>query len=227
MSAERKASRLRQSALLSEMVESPAQVSEFLDGVFRYGTLWVYLILFVACFVENLLPPFPGDSFIAAAGGLVALQRLDFLLTMSLILLGGVSSVMVLFYVGKGYGRDYFERKNFKYFSVKDIALMEKRLDKLGPLILVVSRFLVGIRTAVAIAAGVGRYPALKMLFYSTVSYILFTFLLMYLAIGAVENLGILKEYFERYNMIIWSLMTVTVITYFVGKYFLVKREGE
>ena len=103
------------------MGENPQQITQFLDGIFQYGAIWVYLVIFAACFIENMFPPFPGDSFIAAAGGLVALERLDFALTMIIILAGGISSVMVLYFLGSNYGRKYFEKKNFKYFSVKDI----------------------------------------------------------------------------------------------------------
>ena len=78
------------------MIEQPAYIIEFLDSIFSYGAFWVYLVLFAACFIENLFPPFPGDSFIIAAGGLVALQRLDLTLTAATILVGGVSSVMAL-----------------------------------------------------------------------------------------------------------------------------------
>ena len=83
------------------MGENPTQISEFLDIVFRNGPIWVYLIIFAACFIENFFPPFPGDRFIAAAGGLVALQRLDFLWTVVLIMAGGISLVMVLLRLGK------------------------------------------------------------------------------------------------------------------------------
>jgi membrane protein DedA with SNARE-associated domain len=209
------------------MGENPAQISEFLDGMFRYGTLWVYLILFAACFIENVFPPFPGDSFIAAAGGLVALERLDFAITMIVIMLGGISSVMVLYYFGNNYGRKYFEKKNFKYFSVSDIALMESRLQKWGAFILVFSRFMVGIRSAIAVAAGVGRYEAILMLFYSTVSYFLFTVLIMFLAISAVENLEAIKNYFIRYNLVIWPIMTIAIAGYFFRKFLFFRKEAK
>jgi len=209
------------------MVENPTQISAFLDGLFRYGAVWVYLVLFVACFIENIFPPFPGDSFIAAAGGLVALQRLDFVPTMILILAGGILSVMVLYYFGNNYGRKYFEKKNFKYFSLDDIALMETKLQKWGALILVFSRFLVGIRAAVAVAAGVGRYPAMLMLFYSTVSYFLFTVLIMFLAIGAVENLEAIKTYFVEYSLIIWPIIIVVIAGYFLRKFLFFRKESK
>ena len=99
------------------MSENPIQISEYLDYLFAYGAFWVYLIIFAACFIENIFPPFPGDSFIVAAGGLVALGRLDLVGTFLTIVTGGVASVMVLYALGKRYGREYFIRRNFKYFS--------------------------------------------------------------------------------------------------------------
>lgn len=209
------------------MGENPQQISVFLDGVFRYGTLWVYVVLFAACFIENIFPPFPGDSFVAAAGGLVALQRLEFLPTVILILAGGISSVMLLYVIGNKYGRRYFEKKDFKYFSAKDVAIMESRLQKWGAFILVFSRFLVGIRSVVAVAAGVGRYPAVLMLFYSTVSYFLFTVLIMFLAIGAVENLETIKTYFIQYNLIIWPIMTIAIAGYFFRKFLYFRKAAK
>jgi len=209
------------------MGENPQQITLFLDGIFRYGAIWVYLVIFAACFIENVFPPFPGDSFIAAAGGLVALGRLDFALTMIIILVGGISSVMVLYFIGSNYGRKYFERKNFKYFSVKDIELMETKLQKWGALILVFSRFLVGIRSGVAVAAGVGRYPTLLMLFYSTVSYFIFAVLIMFLAIGMVEHLEEIKTYFIQYNLIIWPIIVIVIAVYFFRKYLFFKREAK
>lgn len=209
------------------MIEQPAYIIEFLDSIFSYGTFWVYLVLFAACFIENLFPPFPGDSFVIAAGGLVALQRLDLTFAAVTILVGGISSVMLLYYFGAGYGRRYFEEKDYKYFSVKDIELMEIRLLKYGAMILVVSRFLVGIRSAVAVAAGVGRYPALNMFFYSTISYFLFTFVLMYLAIETVENFDIIMSFVEKYNLIVWPMMIIAVSSYILIKYLKFKREGE
>ena len=209
------------------MIEQPAYITEFLDSIFSYGTFWVYLVLFAACFIENLFPPFPGDSFVIAAGGLVALQRLDLSLTAVTIMSAGISSVMLLYYFGLTYGRRYFEEKDYKYFSVKDIELMEVRLLKWGALILVISRFLVGIRSAVAIAAGVGRYPVLNMFIYSTVSYFLFTFVLMYLAIGTVENFDVIMSFLEKYNLIVWPMMIIAVSSYILIKYLKFKREGE
>ncbi len=193
------------------MGENPAQISEWLDQIFAYGPFWVYAAIFVACFIENIFPPFPGDSFILAAGGLVAVDRLDLLYSAATILVGGVASVMVLHRFGMHKGREYFFRKNFKYFTISDIENMESRFERYGALILIGSRFVVGLRSALAIAAGISRYSPIRMLVYSSISYFLFGGLLMYIAIVLVENFDLLMSYFRAYNMVLWPIVIIMV----------------
>ena len=102
--------------LSATMGENVQQVSEWLDWIFAYGSGWVYVVLLVACFIENVFPPFPGDSFIVVAGVLVALGRLDLALSGIVIAVGGVSSVMLMYYLGRRFGRDFFIRKNTSTF---------------------------------------------------------------------------------------------------------------
>jgi membrane protein DedA with SNARE-associated domain len=201
------------------MGESPQQITLFLDSIFSHGTLWVYLLILAACFIENVLPPFPGDSFIVAAGGLVATARLDFYVTFVLIVCGGLSSVMLMYYLGRRYGRGYFLKKDFKYFSASDIIKVEDHLRNWGPVIIIFSRFVVGFRSAIALGAGVGRYHALKMLFYSLLSYLIFVGLLMYVAIAAVENFARIEYYFRTYHRIVWPVLIVLVVAYVVHRF--------
>jgi membrane protein DedA with SNARE-associated domain len=201
------------------MGDTLSQVNEYLDFLFAYGPFWVYLVIFSACFVENLFPPFPGDSFIVVAGGLIALQRLDPIVVYLLVNFGGIASVMVMYYLGLKYGRDYFLRKDFKYFSAADILGVEKKLARWGAGVLMVSRFVVGFRSALAVAAGIGRYPAGKMFLFSLLSYFAFTGMLMYIGFVLVDNLGLIEQYFDQYNRIIWPLLILAAVAFVVHRY--------
>ena len=197
------------------MTESIWQISEYLDYLFAYGSLWVYLVIFIACFVENLFPPFPGDTFILAGGGLVAVGRLELLITVITILSGGICSVMILYLFGKKYGRDYFIKKNFKYFTANDIEAMEDKFLKWGVIILLLSRFFIGVRSALVVVAGISRYNFSKLILYTLISYCLFAGLLIYLAITLVENFDKIISYIKTYNLIFWPILTI-VICWFV-----------
>jgi membrane protein DedA with SNARE-associated domain len=201
------------------MTDSAVHLNQFLDMVFQYGPFWVYAVIFAACFIENIFPPFPGDTFIVAAGGMVGVSRLDLITSMIVIISGGMCSVMLLYTVGRRYGRDYFIRKDFKYFSAADVIKMEVRLQKWGALILILSRFIAGARSAIALASGIGQYSKSKMLVFSSISYLIFTSLLMYASIKLVKNLDEIGYYFKLYNKIIWPILIGLLVIYIVYKY--------
>ncbi len=201
------------------MVEDPTRINQLLDLIFSYGPFWVYLALFLACFIENFFPPFPGDSFIVAAGALVAVKRLDLGLAVPIVMAGGLASVMLIYFLGSRYGRDFFMKKDYRYFSARDIVNVEGKFDRWGAVILIFSRFVVGFRSALALVAGISRYQPAKMLIYSAVSYALFTGLLMYTAIKFVVHLDVVKEYFSAYNLIVWPILIILLAFYIIRRF--------
>lgn len=215
------------SALSRPMTDSIAQINTFLDQVFARGPLLVYVVLFVACFIENVFPPFPGDTFVAAAGALVAADRLNLALTLIVMVSGGMASVMVLYFLGRNFGRDYFIRKNFKYFSALDVVRMETRLQKWGALVILASRFIVGIRSALAVAAGMARYDTTKMVMFSAVSYLAFTGLIMYLAASVVRNFAEIEELFATYTKVIWPILISAVIVFVAHRFWVLHRKRQ
>jgi membrane protein DedA with SNARE-associated domain len=207
------------------MTDSLVHINTFLDQVFARGPLLVYIVLFVACFIENVFPPFPGDTFIAAAGALVAADRLHVVLTLAVMISGGLASVMLLYFLGRNYGRDYFIKKNFRYFSALDVVRMETRLQKWGALVILVSRFVVGLRSAVAVAAGMARYDTAKMVVFSALSYLVFTGLIMYLAASVVRNFAEIEEIFATYTKVIWPIVIGAVVIFVVHRFWVLHRK--
>ena len=37
-------------------------VQQFAEWITSYGVIWVYLAIVLASFIENIFPPFPGDT---------------------------------------------------------------------------------------------------------------------------------------------------------------------
>ncbi len=190
------------------------QINEQLDLLFAYGPIWVYLTILAACFIENIFPPFPGDSFIVAAGGLVAVSRLDPVLSLVAVVSGGLASVMLLYLLGRRFGRDYFIRKDFRFLPASDIAAVEARFARHGGWLLVASRFVMGFRVILAVAAGIGAYRAGRMLLYSLISYLLFAGLLMYLGFKLVENFERIEYYFRTYNYVVCPIVVALVLVF-------------
>lgn len=194
------------------MIEYLTKINEWLDLIFQYGPFWVYLILFLACFIENVFPPFPGDTFIVAAGALVALDRLDFIPALLSMIVGGFLSVYLIYWFGKNKGRDFFYKKNYSVFNREDMEKSEFYLNKYGSLIVLFSRFVVGFRSSLTLFIGISRFNTVKMIIFSLISYFLFAGLLMYAGIKTVENLDRLEYYFKTYNIIVYPLLIIALV---------------
>ena len=156
----------------------------------------------------------------------MALGRLDLYVTFLVILAGGMTSVMLLYFLGRNQGREFFLRKNYKYFGTSDIAHMEQRLARWGALILLLSRFVVGVRSVIALVAGIGRYPTERMFVYTLVSYILFAGTVMYMAMNLVEHFETIEYYFSTYNKVVWPILILLVVGYVLRRYWATRKKG-
>lgn len=206
------------------MSDGLQNINEWLDVLFTYGSFWVYAAIFLACFIENLLPPFPGDSFILAGSGLVALGRLELFTTFLLVVAGGMLSVMILYRLGYTRGRAYLIRKNFRYLSRNDVQSMERRLTRWGGLILVFSRFIVGMRSALALAAGIGHYPPTRMVVYSALSYLLFVGLMYWATSTLVDNIEQIEYYLIKYSQVLLPIAIALVLGYLAHRFWALNR---
>ena len=209
------------------MIDNLYQINDILDLIFSYGSFWVYTAIFLACFIENLFPPFPGDTFILAAGALVAVDRIDLIISFMTVMAGGLISVMIIYYLGKKKGYRFFKRKNYRIFSSDDIDKSELYFKKYGAVIIIFSRFVVGFRSGLALVAGIGQYNLIKMFIYSFVSYLLFGSLLYYISIITVENFDRLAYYIRTYNSIVWPLLILLFILYIIYKLRNTKRMSQ
>ena len=209
------------------MVEYFERINDWLDIIFQFGAFWVYLAILFACFIENIFPPFPGDTFIVAAGVLVGLGRLDLYWSLFSILAGGVTSVYLIYLFGKLRGREFFIKRNYKLFSEEDINKSEKYFNKYGSIFIIISRFTVGVRTVLTLVSGISRYNPIKMITYSTISYLLFSGVLIYASIKTVENIELLDYYLKTYYAIVFPLLIIALVFYIIYKLKLKRKNGQ
>ena len=133
----------------------------YLDGFITYldslpSTL-VYVLLGVSAFVENVFPPIPGDTITAFGAFLVGMGRLHLLGVYGATTAGSLAGFMTLFLIGGRLGRRFFVEKDYRFFKARDIVRAEEWFRRYGYLLIVLNRFLPGIRSALAVAGGFSR----------------------------------------------------------------------
>lgn len=198
-----------------------AGFSELTRIVNQVPGAYIYLFLFGIAFLENIFPPIPGDTFTIVGGYLAATGKLALIPTVAVILLGTVSSIMVVYFIGYHGGHEYLARKNFRLFSTADLARVDRWFSRHGAGTLLVSRFIVGGRVAIALGAGISKYPPGRMLLFSTVSSIVFHGLLVGSAYILHASVDSLVNGFNWYNKILLAALIAVVILW-LG--FVIKR---
>ncbi len=188
------------------------------DGILEYVSaiepIYIYLILFGMAFMENIFPPIPGDTFTIIGGYLAAMGTIDLLPTFFSITLGTIASIMVVYTIGYRGGREYFQRKNFRFFNLDDLQRVDDLFSKYGIFTLLVSRFVVGARVMIAVGAGISRYPRFRMMILSYISGALFHGALIALAFAFNAYVDNLVDGFNLYSKIILIAVAVLIVVW-------------
>jgi membrane protein DedA with SNARE-associated domain len=195
--------------------------NELLAIVDQTNPVYIYLILFGMAFLENIFPPLPGDTFTIIGGYLAAAGKLSLPMTLASVTLGTISSVLVVYCFGYCRGREYFARKRFRFFNAYDIRRVGQWFNRFGAWTVLFSRFIVGGRVAIALGAGMSKYPPVRMVIFSLISAMLFHGLLIALAYVMYAYITSLVEGFNLYSKIILVILAALVIIWIV---FIIRR---
>ena len=185
---------------------------DLLVFVDKVNPVYIYLILFGMAFVENIFPPIPGDTFTIVGGYLAAAGKLSLAMTLGSVVLGTICSVMLIYSMGYRHGQAYFVRKRFRIFNAYDIRKVKGWFARYGAGTLLFSRFVVGGRVAIAIGAGISKYPPARMTIFSLISTVLFHGVLIALAYLTHAYIDSLIEGFDLYSKIILAILTALII---------------
>jgi membrane protein DedA with SNARE-associated domain len=171
-----------------------------------------YIILFLSAIIENIFPPIPGDTVTVFGAFLVGRGKLDYLLVLISTTLGSTVGFMGLFYIGYYFGRDYFTKKNFKFFPVTMINKTSKWFVKYGYLIILFNRFLAAIRSVISLTAGMAKMPHLTVWILTFIGCAVWNGLLIYAGYYLGENWSDVDYYLKQYSLIILGIIIFIVL---------------
>lgn len=178
--------------------------------------LWLYLFLFGSAVIESLFPPYPGDTMIIVGGYLVGTGRLHFLGALLSSMAGSLCGASVLFFLGLTKGRPFFQRGKRFFFSPERLCRVEDWFRRHGGKVVLASRFLAGVRSLVAITAGIGRMKYGLFLAFSLVSISAWNFLLLFLGLKLGQNWEQVAQWFRLYNGAIIAGVIVVVLVWYL-----------
>ena len=145
-------------------------IDKFLNELRSLPDTLIYFFLALSAFVENLVPPIPGDTITAFGAFLVGVGKLSFGGLYISTTLGSSLGFLTLFWLGGFLGRHFFIERDFRFLQAKDIIRAEEWFGRYGYFLILFNRFVPGVRSVISIAAGLSRFRTLPVAFLSLLS---------------------------------------------------------
>ena len=184
----------------------------------------VFVTVFLASYIENIFPPIPGDTILIFGAYLVGRGDLSFTTAMITTLLGSVLGFLTLYVAGFKYGRGFFYSKQQTWFSPNSIQRVEVLFEKWGYGVVLINRFLAGLRSVIGLFSGIGNLNIWKVITLSTISSLLWNGTLIWLGSTIGENWEQIGVYLKRYNTTVTILIVIVVGGFLIHRYVIVKE---
>lgn len=182
----------------------------------------VYLAFFLIAYLENVLPPVPGDILVVFAGYLAADGFLNFSLILSFTTVASVAGFMTMYYIGYKWGDGIREKRSrywmFKYIDFKYMTRAQGWMNRWGQGVILANRFLAGTRSVISLLAGITQMHIQKTVFSSLVSSVVWNFVLLGSGWLIKENWEKIGTYLSIYSWVILGIITI-FIGYRVWRY--------
>lgn len=184
---------------------------EFMNSVTEMNTAWLYGMLLLAAYMENVVPPIPGDSVVIFGAYLVGLGKIEFFPSLMITTIGSVTGFMTFYAIGRYGGREYFENKKFKWFDKERMDKVEDWIQKKGLLIILTNRFLAGTRSVVSIFAGFARLGWIKVTVLAFISSLVWNGMLITAGYYAGKNWSYVESMLQNYNIFISVIIVLAI----------------
>ena len=200
-------------------------IKDFLNQI---DSTYYWVFVFASSFIENIFPPYPGDTVTVLGGYLVGTQKFGIWELISAVFIGSMSSAMIMYFFGKNVISFFTRTLQIKFFqSFIDSGSMEKTekwFKKYGIYAVIFSRFSAAIRFFIAIIAGATKMNIFTFLLAFALATALFNSLLIYGGYLLGENWELLIEYIKLYNMAFMGICALAIAYWIIHKY-IIKRK--
>jgi membrane protein DedA with SNARE-associated domain len=180
-----------------------------IDFLAALGGGWIYGIVLCAAIIENIFPPAPGDTVLFAGVLVSARGGGHWPLVLLAAVVGNVAGAMLVYWFGLAKGRRYFLAGKGRFIEPEHLHRIERWFTRYGARIILLSRFLTGIRSGIALTAGLGEVPVLRMALYTTVSTLLWNALIVAAALTLNYNWHAIYAFARIYNGVVFLLLAV------------------
>ena len=176
--------------------------------------LWAYFILFISAFIENIFPPIPGDTVTVFGAYLVGRGFLNFWGVLISTTLGSIAGFMAVFALAYWIEWKLIEKYRPKWVERSKIDRVEKWFRQYGYWIVLINRFLSGIRSIISLVAGLSKMNTLLVFLLALISCFVWNGALIGLGALLGENWELIGHFLKVYNQIVIIALVVGIVIF-------------
>lgn len=167
--------------------------------------------LFFSTFIENVFPPYPGDTVVVFGGYLLGAGKISAISVASSIYLGNITSAALMYYAGDKVLAFFRKYARFSWakemLNKHNLHKTEAWFKKYGFVAVLFSRFSAGIRFFVAIVAGMFNMNIVLFLLAFSAATVIWNSLLVYGGYVLGGNWQKVLDMLRVYNIAIVGLI--------------------
>jgi membrane protein DedA with SNARE-associated domain len=196
------------------------------QAVWEITSRFHYLGLFLLLILGGVGLPFPEDATLILCGLLLAAGTIKWAPALAVVYAGIMISDLVLYHVGKKYGRMVVTHKRFRRLLPEArLAYLEDKFKKWGVWLILVGRHVAGLRAQLLIVAGIMRMRTGKFLAADAFSAMFTIAIMVGIGYRGGKSFEVLKRDITRIKHVAIVLGVAAVLALIFYLYFRWRRE--
>ena len=200
-------------------------MEQFLITLQTADPLWAYLVLFISAFVENVLPPIPGDTVTILGAYLVGTGALNFWGVYIATTAGSILGFMSIYGLAFWVEWKIIEKYQPRWLSRTKIDKVEIWFHEYGYWIILFNRFLSGARSVISIVAGLSKMQVIPVFILALISCAVWNGGLISLGSVVGSNWDEIVSFLKLYNRTV-IIAIIAVLIIFIIRWFFTTRKS-
>ncbi len=186
-------------------------LTDLLQRTSEVPVIWGYLVVVLISWLENVVPPIPGDVLIIFAGYLAAVGPLNLFLVILLSTIGGTVGFMCMYCIGYYGGPKMLQLRSMRWVPAESVERIEKWIHSRGYLIIAANRFLTGTRTVISFMVGMNRLNVVPVGLLALLSSALWVTLIAILGYVVGHQWELVVDYLARYGQLVSAIIILFI----------------
>jgi membrane protein DedA with SNARE-associated domain len=179
---------------------------------------WIYFTIFVVAYLENVIPPIPGDMVIVFGGYLAGLGSVGFVPVVVLATIAETLGFMSVYALGRWIGDAALDPSRLRWVPKRPAWKARDWLQRWGYGVVAANRFLSGARAVISLMVGAAKMPPVPVALWALLSAAVWTTLITYLGATVGENWAVIGDWLARYSRGVTVALVAGLVVYFGAK---------